>query len=51
MKCIEMYRKEPNFLKYNSNPANQIIIKGMLAGYKTPVFGGSILNPLDNKQN
>ena len=59
MQGVEMLKSNPDFSKYNNlqrldaktNAGNLLIIDGFMSGYDSETFGGSILRPLDNKQN
>jgi hypothetical protein len=59
MKCIECFSTTPTLDKYqdlsrlepHANAANLKIVQGFQAGYEQDIFGGSILKPLDDKQN
>lgn len=59
MDCVDTFRTSPNFEKYKdlrrldgkTNGNNMLIIQGFLSGYDSDTFGGSILRPIDSKQN
>ena len=59
MECIDTLRTTPDFEKYKdlrrldgkTNGNNMLIIQGFLSGYDSDTFGGSILRPIDSKQN
>jgi hypothetical protein len=59
LRCVEMFEKTPSLERYKTdrnpdvalNALNVNMISSMLAGLNSPTFGGSVLGPVDGRQN